>query len=165
MLRSRAQGAQVSVDDLTAGMVIAEEMRDQQGRLLMPAGTELTERHLRAFQLWGIMTVRVLGRAEWKRSAPLELTPEQLAEGEAHRPGPVPAARPRPSLHRGTRCGSPRCGRRSAWPTRHGGMARASDLLRGVQSVASLPGVYLRLSTVVSDPRSSAADVGRRHRR
>ena len=39
-------------------------------------------------------------------------------------------------------------------------MARASELLRGVQSVASLPGVYLRLSTVVSDPRSSAADVG-----
>lgn len=39
-------------------------------------------------------------------------------------------------------------------------MPKASDLLRGVQSVASLPGVYLRLATVVSDPRSSAADVG-----
>jgi len=39
-------------------------------------------------------------------------------------------------------------------------MPRASDLLKGVQSVASLPGVYLRLSAVVSDPRSSAADVG-----
>jgi putative nucleotidyltransferase with HDIG domain len=30
-----------------------------------------------------------------------------------------------------------------------------------VVSVTSLPGVYLRLSAVVSDPRSSAADVGR----
>ncbi len=40
-------------------------------------------------------------------------------------------------------------------------MARASDLLKGVVSVASLPGVYLRLSSVISDPRSSAADVGR----
>ena len=40
-------------------------------------------------------------------------------------------------------------------------MARASDLLKGVVNVASLPGVYLRLSAVVSDPRSSAADVGR----
>lgn len=40
-------------------------------------------------------------------------------------------------------------------------MARASDLLKGVVSVASLPGIYLRLSAVVSDPRSSAADVGR----
>lgn len=40
-------------------------------------------------------------------------------------------------------------------------MRKASDLLKGVVSVASLPGVYLRLSSVVSDPRSSAADVGR----
>jgi putative nucleotidyltransferase with HDIG domain len=40
-------------------------------------------------------------------------------------------------------------------------MARASDLLKGVVSVASLPGVFLRLSEVVSDPHSSAADVGR----
>ncbi len=40
-------------------------------------------------------------------------------------------------------------------------MARASDLLKGIQGVASLPGVYLRLSEVVSDPRTSAADVGR----
>ncbi|HXW97648.1 MAG TPA: HDOD domain-containing protein [Gemmatimonadales bacterium] len=39
-------------------------------------------------------------------------------------------------------------------------MRRASDLLKGVVSVASLPGVYLRLSAVVSDPRTSAADVG-----
>jgi len=38
-------------------------------------------------------------------------------------------------------------------------VARASDLLKGV-GVASLPGVYLRLSEVVGDPRSSAADVG-----
>jgi putative nucleotidyltransferase with HDIG domain len=40
-------------------------------------------------------------------------------------------------------------------------MRKASDLLKGVVGVASLPGVYLRLSAVVSDPRSSAADVGR----
>lgn len=40
-------------------------------------------------------------------------------------------------------------------------MRRASDLLRGVVSISTLPGVYLRLASVVSDPRSSAADVGR----
>lgn len=78
---TRAQAAPTAVDDLSAGMVIAEEVRDQQGRLLMPAGTELTERHLRAFQLWGIMAVRVRG-AEGEDDAPA-LTPDQLAEGEA----------------------------------------------------------------------------------
>jgi putative nucleotidyltransferase with HDIG domain len=39
-------------------------------------------------------------------------------------------------------------------------MRRASDLLKGAVNVASLPGVYLRLSAVVSDPRSSAVDIG-----
>ncbi len=40
-------------------------------------------------------------------------------------------------------------------------MARASDLLKGMVSVSSLPGIYLRLSEVVADPRSSASDVGK----
>ncbi len=76
-----ALGALVPADDLAPGMVIAEEVRDQQGRLLVPAGTELTERHLRAFQLWGVRSVRVSGAGG---SDPVpELTPAQLAEGEA----------------------------------------------------------------------------------
>ncbi len=40
-------------------------------------------------------------------------------------------------------------------------MRRASELLKGVNSVASLPGIYLRLCDIINDPRSSAEDVGR----
>ncbi len=40
-------------------------------------------------------------------------------------------------------------------------MSKASDLLKGVVSIATLPGVYLKLASVVADPRSSSADVGR----
>jgi hypothetical protein len=71
----------VSVDDLEAGMMLAEEVRDQQGRLLMPAGTELTPRHLRAFRLWGILAVRT--QAGDQDLVPVEppLSPEQLAQG------------------------------------------------------------------------------------
>jgi hypothetical protein len=74
---------QVSVDDLEPGMLLAEEVRDQQGRLLMPAGTELTERHLRAFQLWGILSVRIRAADAAPDPAAVPLSPEQLAEGEA----------------------------------------------------------------------------------
>ena len=73
---------QVSVDDLEPGMLLADEVRDQQGRLLMPAGTELTDRHLRAFQLWGILTVRIRAMNEGPDPADPPLTPEQLSEGE-----------------------------------------------------------------------------------
>lgn len=82
-LEARAAAGPVPVDDLVAGMVIAEEVRDQQGRLLMPAGTELTDRHLRAFALWGIMAIRVRGAGGESDEGPGALTPEQLAEGEA----------------------------------------------------------------------------------
>ncbi len=81
---SRAAGMPiVAVDDLQAGMMLAEEVRDQQGRLLMPSGTELTDRHLRAFQLWGIIGVRIRAGDAAAEPAELPLTPEQLAQGEA----------------------------------------------------------------------------------
>ena len=74
---------QVSVDALEPGMLLAEEVRDQQGRLLMPAGTELTERHLRAFQLWGIFNVRIRSADGESDPAEIPVTPAELAEGEA----------------------------------------------------------------------------------
>jgi len=40
-------------------------------------------------------------------------------------------------------------------------MSRPSELVKGVVSIASLPSVYLRVTDVINDPRSSAADVGR----
>jgi hypothetical protein len=64
-------------------MVLADEVRDQQGRLLMPAGTELTARHLRAFQLWGILGVRIQAGDQAQAPAEPPLSPEQLAQGRA----------------------------------------------------------------------------------
>ena len=72
----------VPVDDLEPGMLLAEEVRDQNGRLLMPAGTELTERHLRACQMWGILGVKIRSANADPDPAELPLSPEQLAEGE-----------------------------------------------------------------------------------
>jgi hypothetical protein len=71
------------VEDLEAGMLLAEDVRDQQGRLLMPAATELTERHLRAFQLWGILGVKIRRPGEEVESAERPVPPELQAEAEA----------------------------------------------------------------------------------
>ncbi len=71
--------ATVAVDDLEAGMVLADEVRDQQGRLLMPSGTELTDRHLRAFQLWGIPSVRIRSGGDAAEPAEAPISPAELA--------------------------------------------------------------------------------------
>jgi hypothetical protein len=71
----------VAVDDLEVGMILAEDVHDQQGRLLLPSGSALTERHLRAFQMWGILTVKVRGAGEEELPEPV-VSPEILAEAE-----------------------------------------------------------------------------------
>jgi len=70
--------AATPVDDLAPGMVLGESVHDGQGRLLMSAGTELTERHLRAFQLWGVMAVKIRGAAGEEEALP-DISPEAIA--------------------------------------------------------------------------------------
>jgi len=83
---SRAAGT--PVDDLQPGMPVVEDVYDQQGRLLMSAGTELTERHLRACLLWGITGIRVQAEGLPFDSGDRGPTLEQIAAAEvqtAHR--------------------------------------------------------------------------------
>ena len=53
--------ALVSVDHAEAGMVLAAAVTDRQGRLLIPEGNELSERHVQALKTWGITHVEVAG--------------------------------------------------------------------------------------------------------
>jgi hypothetical protein len=78
---ARGSRQAVAVDDLEVGMILAEDVLDQQGRLLLPSGSDLTDRHLRAFQMMGILAVKVRGTG----AEPPEpvLSPEILAEAEA----------------------------------------------------------------------------------
>ncbi len=59
-------------------MVLAENVSDLQGRLLVPEGTALTERHLRAFQMLGIPCLKVRGAGEEEAVAPV-ISPELRA--------------------------------------------------------------------------------------
>jgi len=53
--------AHIPVEKAEAGMVLAEPVLDRRGRLLMPAGRELEEKHLEALPMWGIAHVQVEG--------------------------------------------------------------------------------------------------------
>jgi len=56
--------SRVKVDDLKPGMVLAEDVRDPLGRLLISAGTALTDRHGRVLRKWGILAVRIQSEEE-----------------------------------------------------------------------------------------------------
>ncbi len=51
----------ISVDDAQAGMVLTADVTDKRGRLLIPNGRSLDEKHLQALKMWGITAVEIEG--------------------------------------------------------------------------------------------------------
>ena len=74
----------VDLADVRAGMVLGADVVQSADRLLVAAGTELTDRHLRMLAMWGIVEVDVQGlsRAELIARAAAALSPGQRAAVE-----------------------------------------------------------------------------------
>ena len=51
----------VLIDQTQPGMVLAANVLDQRGRLLIPHGKELSEKHIAALQMWGVESVEIQG--------------------------------------------------------------------------------------------------------
>ncbi len=54
----------IPTDNLIPGMVLASDVRDRSGRLLLRGGTELNDRHLYILRTWGIIEVELAGAEE-----------------------------------------------------------------------------------------------------
>ena len=72
----------INVERAQEGMVLAGPVIDRRGRLLIPEGASLTERHVKALLLWGVPKIEVEGDEPGSeaRAAP---SPELLAKAEA----------------------------------------------------------------------------------
>lgn len=77
--------AQVYIDQLATGMVLNSDVKDQNGRLLLKAGTELTEKHLYIFRSWGITEADIAGvtGGSAQQATNDSVNPEKLASAEA----------------------------------------------------------------------------------
>ena len=75
----------VQIDNLSAGMVLKSNVCDRSGRMLLPEGAELTEKHLQIFRAWGVVEAEVVGDSDSDGAASgvEEVDPEALAEAEA----------------------------------------------------------------------------------
>lgn len=54
----------VGADQATAGMVLANPITDRRGRLLIPAGQALSDKHVNALKMWGIVSLDIEGDEE-----------------------------------------------------------------------------------------------------
>ena len=73
----------ISLDQAEPSMVLASPVTDKTGRLLIPAGKVLSERHLESLRMWGGSTVDVGGSSpQLSDTEPLD--PERIMEAEAY---------------------------------------------------------------------------------
>ena len=58
----------IPTDKLIPGMVLASDVCDRSGRLLLKGSTELNDRHLLILRTWGIVEAEVAGAEEYSES-------------------------------------------------------------------------------------------------
>jgi hypothetical protein len=51
----------IRISKLKPGMILAEDVKDVQGRLLLANGRPIGPEHIRVFKIWGIPQVEVRG--------------------------------------------------------------------------------------------------------
>jgi hypothetical protein len=56
--------AYIAVDKLQQGMVLDEDVRDMNTRLLLCKGQQIDQNHIRVLKIWGVMGVSIVGSAK-----------------------------------------------------------------------------------------------------
>lgn len=51
--------ARLLIDQLAPGMVLTEPLKNANGSVMLPAGNAISEKHIRAMKMWGILDVAV----------------------------------------------------------------------------------------------------------
>jgi hypothetical protein len=76
-------GNKVTLEQLRPDMVLAADIVDGNGRLLLPAGTTVTDKHVRYCQMWGVLEVEIAsGEGPPVVTEPV-IDPARLAAAEA----------------------------------------------------------------------------------
>jgi HD-like signal output (HDOD) protein len=70
--------AMIHINKLEPGMVLADEVRDLSGRLLLGKGNTVQPDHFRVFKIWGVTEINIRGNNGDKKEAKPNLDPEQL---------------------------------------------------------------------------------------
>ena len=76
----------LNLDDVKPGMTLAADVETQDGRLLLPKGTGLEEKHLQLFHTWGISELDIVGisRQDIAALAENEIDPARLDAARRH---------------------------------------------------------------------------------
>lgn len=74
----------ITIDQLKPGMVLSEDVKDMNARLLLKKGGEIQPNHINMFKMWGISEVSVVGDHESENDAGSQGDPEILEKIASH---------------------------------------------------------------------------------
>ncbi|HTX99613.1 MAG TPA: hypothetical protein VMG09_06305 [Bacteroidota bacterium] len=74
----------INIENITPGMVLASDVKDRAGRILLAAGKEVNEKSLRIFKMWGVTDADILGveQEEIAARAASAIRPEVYRDAE-----------------------------------------------------------------------------------
>ncbi len=49
----------INISEITLGMELAEPVKNRYEQMLLSAGTQITENHIKLFKTWGVQTVQI----------------------------------------------------------------------------------------------------------
>lgn len=72
----------INLEDIESGMILGRDIINRTGLVLLKAGEEITERHLRILRTWGITEADIKGieKEEIMEKAEAEIDPQVLEE-------------------------------------------------------------------------------------
>jgi hypothetical protein len=53
----------INIADIRPGMVLEKDVKDRNSRVLLTAGNELTDKHIKIFKMWGVTEADIQGVA------------------------------------------------------------------------------------------------------
>jgi len=74
----------IHINKLKEGMVLDEEVRDINGRLLLEKGKNIRSAHIRIFKIWGVTEVTIRGNNGNKNASDSNLDPEKIEKIKAY---------------------------------------------------------------------------------
>lgn len=74
--------AKIKITDVEEGMILIEDVKGAQGRLLLTKDTKITAKHIRVMKTWGVNVVHVEGDDDSEENTEINFTPEQLKEAQ-----------------------------------------------------------------------------------
>jgi HD-like signal output (HDOD) protein len=176
----------VNRKDLLSGMIVGEEVYNHRGRLLLPEGKPIEEKHIRALKIWGVATVLIddgnnAGRGiDAQKGNPGSNDRERIRDCAAKmfRLDPKNPVHPamkqiivscilrmeRRGVPEDSAFALPLCkkGCEDALSTTtqaNTATLTIARLIAKVKEIVSLPDIYQKLMAVIDDPMSSASDV------